>query len=72
MNHRTWRRVTTGAVITTGLLIPGAYSAHAWDQPLTVPALVGIGVAAAVVVVGHLGETRTAPRRPSPYPRINP
>jgi hypothetical protein len=68
MNHRAWRRVTTGAVITAATLMPGACVLYRFDRPFTIPALYGIAVAAAGIVAGHLGEVRTAPRKPSPRP----
>lgn len=71
MTHRAWRRATTSAVAATGLLMPATCAAHLWAPDLTAPGLYLIAAAAVGTVVGHLGETRTAPRRPSPRPTPN-
>jgi hypothetical protein len=68
MTHRAWRHATTGAVAATGLLMPATCAAHLWAPDLTAAGLYLIVASAAGVVVGFLGETRTAPRRPSPRP----
>jgi hypothetical protein len=68
MTHRAWRRATTSAVVTLGTLMPATCAAYLWAPDLTAAGLYLIVASAVGVVAGHLGETRNAPRKPTPRP----